>query len=192
VSNNGLDALDVLGLMGRRPKKNDCASCGEFKNGGIFTVEEKEIIEKLKERKCWPIKFVCKKKGSSDGLYSHRDKKLYLYINGRTSGEVLLTRRHEMSHALDYCFGRNGNCSGEGLRQQICTEIKAYFFGSMIFNKEEVIGFAVTSVMSSCSRAWTRNEDFQYSLLLRQYAEELYDQCAVDSTNPIPDVNEED
>ena len=100
---------------------------------------------------------------------------------GGSDDEYRKTRKHELSHAFDQCKGAQFGCSGEGLKKRICSELRAYFWGSGIANKAQAIAAAVQSTKKACPTDWIGE------IVDETFAEGMYDQCVgLGPTDPIP------
>lgn len=200
VENRVLNAHDRLGL-------HSCGECSKWTSWGnlewdaregrftgsdvTVTVEELHMLTLLWTRGCGFPSIMCeckddkaKQKGRfsprQDGEHPARgDGTIFLNCTGdKTAGDYLLTRRHELVHALDSCSGSKPSCYEPGASDFICSEIRAYAKGSVIVGRNEIIRAALGSFCEVC--ADTENQLIVQACIRSnwQKAEALYDRCS--------------
>ncbi len=173
LKNNPVNRIDKYGL-----------SCGDVRDEGFNTPEEKTKIDAMQAAKppCPIPKIECKCFCDSDvkGYYQGGTVTICRKWGGTDDG-YRKTRKHELSHAFDQCKGAKLGCSGEGLKKRICSELRAYSWGSGIGNKAQAIAAAVQSTKKACPTDWIGG------VIYETFAGDMYDQCVgLGPTDPLP------
>jgi hypothetical protein len=177
LKNNPVNRIDKSGL-----------SCGDVRDEGFNTPEEKTKTDAMKAANppCPIPKIECKCFCDSDlkGYYQGGTVTICRKWGG-ADDEYRKTRKHELSHAFDKCKGAQLGCEGEELKVRICSELRAYSWGSGISDKQKAIDAAVASTKKACPGAG--GGGFQGDVLLSTFAEMLYGQCTgLGATDLLP------
>jgi len=192
IGNNIINYYDFLGLS--------VACCNSVRDTGFSTVGEQAIIAELENRGCEIPSIECRNDCPSHqgGRYEINANKVILCVrDSRTLAGYVGTRRHELSHALDFCAEIDISCGSEQDKMNLlCSEIKARVWGSGTTVQSEAVDYAIGSVMWTCYEDLTQRVDARftsiqdqllYNTLVRKYtarANAIYQICK----NPGPEV----
>ncbi len=179
IKNDAQNNLDGFGL-----------SCQSVRDERFSTPEEQAKITAMRngDPPCPEPRIVCRCcNDSTETGYTSNNLIVICERDGddeRSDDEYRATRKHELSHVFDRCKGAQLGCQGSELEQLICSELRAYSWGTGLNNREQVISRAVKSVKHVCLRGRVDNgAESLYSAM----AEGLYNQCTgLDNVAPIP------
>jgi RHS repeat-associated protein len=164
--------------------------CEDFA-GGFTTHGEQELIKQMRDKGCAIPKLVCKCCDNPNSSANFNTESNIVYLcKGQEDHVYQGSRRHELRHAYDCCMGQVGDChTFDGMKQRLCSEIRAYCWGSGMGvdpgNRSSVVDLAVGSVITGC----IGYNSITWQSRLRPIADAMFDSCCNRGgavTDPLP------
>ncbi len=130
----------------------------------------------------------CCEDSNENGRYSWITRTITLCEKRRTIGQYAETRKHELSHAFDHCFGATvPGCHGDAHDSFVCTELRAYHWANGIRDRPSLIRAACGSVMAVCAKGEGPQGRQVRRELCEITAEKLLDKCtSLGVGDPLP------